>query len=637
MAILIEPRLTCLGERVSPVCKFFMYKYFSKKGFTLLELLIAIAILAVLGLILFLTINPGELLKKSRDAQRMSDLSTINTAISLYKVNISVPKMAGIDNVGCKGTVNSTDWQPTDYIYYSYPNDAPGSVISGKNFDGMTFTTGGPHQVTQESSGLINGLGWLPINFTKIIGNSPISNLPIDPVNKIADPTQPNDKDLVYRYICLENNLKYEINATLESQAYTVSDNKMANDGGNNANYYEVGTDLNIFNREDSGVIANCDTSLPLTFIDSNIFSFNLGNFSQTIFSSVDSSLILDTSGISSGSGSYLSAFKNNKNANWTDISWIPLSPYGKPLPSNKQAETAYSYGNVNMAGNVLLLHADESSGSTVFSDSSGSNNNGSCSLNCPKSDVGKVNGGLVFKGTSSVITTMVVPNSSSLNPSQITLEAWVKWNINPSLGLPWSSIINKNLDAQYRLHHSSNNSKFEFAIGMNYVTSSTTPQIDKWYHLVGTYNGSIIRLYINGVEESNKLYSSAIPVSSAPLYVGSRSDNARTFNGSIDEVAVYNRALGNAEILDHYNRGAMRLKVKVRACSDQACAGVNFVGPDGTINSYFNDNGSSLGLPSYSISGLSGNYFQYQTILETDSSSSPKLSGITINSHCSN
>jgi hypothetical protein len=40
--------------------------------------------------------------------------------------------------------------------------------------------------------------------------------------------------------------LKYEIAAVLESNAFTSTDNRMAKDGGNNAAYYEVGTDLNL-------------------------------------------------------------------------------------------------------------------------------------------------------------------------------------------------------------------------------------------------------------------------------------------------------------------------------------------------------------------------------------------------------
>ena len=54
----------------------------TKKGFTLLELLIVIGILSILSTTVVLVINPAQLLKKARDAQRISDLNTVKTAIA---------------------------------------------------------------------------------------------------------------------------------------------------------------------------------------------------------------------------------------------------------------------------------------------------------------------------------------------------------------------------------------------------------------------------------------------------------------------------------------------------------------------------------------------------------------------------
>jgi len=120
-----------------------------------------------------------------------------------------------------------------------------------KSLDGVTFTgTGGPVQVTKANAGLTNGNGWIPINFSALPGGSPISNLPIDPTNSVATPSAPTSSDLVYRYICSEKDLTYEINATLESQAYTTTENKAAKDGGNNDSYYEVGTGLGLLSTE---------------------------------------------------------------------------------------------------------------------------------------------------------------------------------------------------------------------------------------------------------------------------------------------------------------------------------------------------------------------------------------------------
>ncbi len=256
--------LKFLFHGIMNICEFVMHKFSLKNGFTLLELLIVIAIMAILTVVIFLVINPSEILKKSRDSQRISDLATLKKAIGVYQVNNMNPKIAGINNYGCRGTIADTTWQPTDYIYYSYPNDGVGTPITSKTLDGITFTTGGAYQVPTMSLSSIDGIGWLPVNFASIFGGSPISNLPVDPVNKITDPANPNSTDLVYRYVCSEKTLRYEIDATLESKAYTIDNNLMSKDGGNNDSYYEAGTDLSLFYNENlvSGCVASCTNNV---------------------------------------------------------------------------------------------------------------------------------------------------------------------------------------------------------------------------------------------------------------------------------------------------------------------------------------------------------------------------------------
>jgi len=213
------------------------------QGFTLLELLIVIAIIAILSVILVLVLDPSETLKKSRDSQRMSDLSTIKTALGLYSTSTSVPYMAGsASNAGCKGsTTDDSTYTSSDHIYYSTPLE---SAITDTTLDGSTVVT--KNQVASTSLALTDGTGWLPVNLSGLPSGSPISNLPIDPINTVSNLTAVANTDLVYRYVCSEKTLRYEIDAKLESTAYTVDDNKMAKDGGNNNNYYEVGTDLKL-------------------------------------------------------------------------------------------------------------------------------------------------------------------------------------------------------------------------------------------------------------------------------------------------------------------------------------------------------------------------------------------------------
>lgn len=221
-------------------------KFTKKQGFTLLELLIVIAIIAILSVILVLVLDPSETLKKSRDSQRMSDLSTIKTALGLYSTSVSAPFMAGAaSNAGCKGSTSSdSSYAAGDKIYYSYPSD--GVAITDATLDGGSTSVPASVQVTNANLALTNGTGWLPVNLDGLPSGSPVSNLPIDPINTVTAPASVVNTDLVYRYVCSEKTLKYEINARLESTAYTVDDNKMAKDGGNNANFFEVGTDLKL-------------------------------------------------------------------------------------------------------------------------------------------------------------------------------------------------------------------------------------------------------------------------------------------------------------------------------------------------------------------------------------------------------
>lgn len=221
-------------------------KSLKKQGFTLLELLIVIAIIAVLSVILVLVLDPAEALRKSRDSQRMSDLSTVKTALGLYTTSVASPLMATSTNSSCKGNTSAdTAYIAGDKIYYSIGSDTK-ALTNGTTIDGAAAALLTPGQVTAANLGRVDGTGWLPVNLVSLSGGSPISNMPTDPVNTVATAAAPASTDLVYRYVCSEKTLKYELNAVLESVAFKTDDPKMTKDGGNNNSYYEVGTDLSL-------------------------------------------------------------------------------------------------------------------------------------------------------------------------------------------------------------------------------------------------------------------------------------------------------------------------------------------------------------------------------------------------------
>ena len=181
----------------------------TKKGFTLLELLIVIGILAILSTTVVLVINPAELLAKARDSQRISDLNTVKTAIAYYITE------AGNPSIG----------------------------LSANSYSHVTGVTCSERTASSTSSQAINGTGWIPVNFGALAGGSPISNLPVDPNASTA-----STGNYYYVYLPDATKLTFKLIANMESAYYKNGGdgNVESTDGGKNVNLYEVGTDMDI-------------------------------------------------------------------------------------------------------------------------------------------------------------------------------------------------------------------------------------------------------------------------------------------------------------------------------------------------------------------------------------------------------
>jgi hypothetical protein len=96
--------------------------------------------------------------------------------------------------------------------------------------------------------------------------------------------------------------------------------------------------------------------------------------------------------------------------------------------------------------------------------------------------------------------------------------------------------------------------------VGMT-VTAPSALQPGGTYHVVGTYDGANVRLYVNGVERARSAYTGGIGYDpSRELYLGSQTKSfnrsVRFLDGKLDEVALYDRALAASTVQQHYLRG---------------------------------------------------------------------------------
>lgn len=143
-----------------------------------------------------------------------------------------------------------------------------------------------------------------------------------------------------------------------------------------------------------------------------------------------------------------------------------------------------------------------------------------------------------------------------------ISVEAWVKVDANDasSRGLVTKAASSKH---EWQLMiRTDNKLRFQLlqADGSNYAVADdgTVFSTGVWHHVVGTWDNTTIKLYVDGVEvaTSTSTTGSLGGFSTAPLNIGRRGLGDYYFDGSIDEVAVYESTLSPARILAHYNAG---------------------------------------------------------------------------------
>jgi fibronectin type 3 domain-containing protein len=257
----------------------------------------------------------------------------------------------------------------------------------------------------------------------------------------------------------------------------------------------------------------------------------------------------------STTSGGPYTTVASRANPDYDDTNVVSGTPYyylvsavsagGESANSSQVGATPSSTGDV-LNGLVGFWRFDENGGTTA-ADSSPNNNTGTL-VNTPA----WVAPGRIGPSALSFIATnqqsVTVANSASLNlTAGITIGAWIN-------AADWSGnrrIVQKgNSDNQYRFL--AENGLFKLNLNGVGTLTATLPPSNVWVYVVGTWNGSTLILYTNGALQASFPASGSITSTTDPLAIGRKNTGTSIgdyFNGQIDEVRIYNRALGVAEI----------------------------------------------------------------------------------------
>jgi hypothetical protein len=337
--------------------------------------------------------------------------------------------------------------------------------------------------------------------------------------------------------------------------------------------------------------------------------------------------------------------------AQWQTVQWQPDGPYGKPLPDGGAVEAGYLEGAaaVDMTGNVLLMHLDgedEWDDGTDVPDASGAGSHGVVVSDAgPIAFVPGVFGTALDDHAGSHIAIPTARASAlAFDTGDFTWSLWFRMDqacatnhvymgvddtdddsssdIAPHLWLgctddPWpecaGDAATPRVGGVLRSVHDGGDGGF--------YCSASAVDGDVWRHVVMVKQGHLagtLRVYVDGVLEGDTAVGFTDPITypNAPDFtIGAFSRGTYPAVGVFDEVAVWTRALDTEEVAAVYRRGALGLRVSVRACDEPECADDPPFGPAQVDPPQAIGPGTELELPELPM----GRYVQYRLELSGD------------------
>jgi len=216
--------------------------------------------------------------------------------------------------------------------------------------------------------------------------------------------------------------------------------------------------------------------------------------------------------------------------------------------------------------------------------DSSGNGNNGVVSGATFGS--GRVNKAAQFDGQNDYVTVLDSPSLDLTN--KLTFIAWIYVKNFPATP---PRIISKEKTTSSMPYAFELGTAGAVEVCLNVSTTESclsTPSgiivPNVWYHVAATWDGSTRKIYVNGVEKATGSFSGTMANTANNVVIGNNPTSVRAFNGTIDEVKIYNTALAQADIAADFNDGLVEyLKFDEESGTSTGDSSGN--GNDGTIN----------------------------------------------------
>jgi hypothetical protein len=236
-------------------------------------------------------------------------------------------------------------------------------------------------------------------------------------------------------------------------------------------------------------------------------------------------------------------------------------------------SQIAYDY---NHGGPVAWYKFDECQGTTTF-DSSGIGNTGNISIGASGTQTtagtcgvgstasawsngasGKYSSSLNFDGTDDYVDMGNISIFDIPASKQITVSAWFNAS---ATGSDKRIVDSTNNGNGYALSLNSTTPTFIVGNGTAYQSLGTTgfsASTGIWYHIVGTFNDGVQKIYLNGIERNSNTIAGTFTTDPGVTFkVGTRSTN-QYFTGQIDDVKIFNYALTSTQIKTLYNSAAI-------------------------------------------------------------------------------